>query len=101
MGNRDYLISQRRDSRNMEKKTKQSIRLDSVQTGLWVRISTLPQGTMHAQFVRLGLHEGERVKCFERLPGGTVVLQKNRQQVAVGHQLAKQILVYVIEGKDF
>ncbi len=69
-------------------------RLAEIETGQWVRISSLPEGILYAQFVRLGIHEGQRVKCLERLPGGTIVLQKNRQQVAVGHALAK--IIYVV-----
>ncbi len=60
----------------------------------------MPAGTLRAQFIRVGISEGEKVKCLERLPGGTVVLQKNRQQIAVGHQLARQILVIVLHGEE-
>ncbi len=67
--------------------------LSEIGAGQWIKISALPQGVLYAQFVRLGLHEGQRVRCLERLPGGTIVLQRNRQQVAVGHQLAKDIYV--------
>ncbi|MBI5021869.1 MAG: ferrous iron transport protein A [Ignavibacteriales bacterium] len=70
-------------------------KLISVNSGQWIKIVFVPHGVMRAQFVRLGIHEGERVKCLERLPGGTVVLQKNRQHIAIGNQLAKQILVTV------
>jgi ferrous iron transport protein A len=52
-----------------------------------------------AQFIRFGIHEGQRVRCIERLPGGTVVLQKNRQQIAIGHTLARQVFVVVIAGE--
>ena len=55
---------------------------------------------MRAQFIRVGIHEGEKVRCLERLPGGTIVLQKNRQQIAIGHQLAKQILVTVLSDGE-
>ena len=65
-------------------------------TGQWLRIHSIPPGLMRAQFVRFGIYEGERVRCIERLPGGTVVIQKNRQQIAIGHVLAKQILVLVL-----
>lgn len=50
-------------------------------------------------FIRFGLLEGEMVTCFERLPGGTVVIEKNRQQIAVGVSLACQIMVVLVEGK--
>ncbi|MBI5836560.1 MAG: ferrous iron transport protein A [Candidatus Eisenbacteria bacterium] len=70
-----------------------SIPLDRLNSGQSVRIHYLPEGDFRARFIRLGIHEGEQVRCLERLPGGTVVLQKNRQQIAIGHQLARQILV--------
>lgn len=53
----------------------------------------LPQGLMKVQLIRLGISEGDRIFCLERLPGGTVVIQKNRQEIALGHELAKQILI--------
>lgn len=46
--------------------------------------------------------KGEVVRCIERLPGGTVVIEKNRQEVAVGAALAKTIIVDCAEtGEDF
>lgn len=66
-----------------------------VSAGNSVKIISLPEGTLRAQFIRLGISEGERVMCLERLPGGTVVIQKNRQQIALGHKLAKQIVVQI------
>jgi Fe2+ transport system protein FeoA len=66
-----------------------------VSAGNSVKIISLPKGTLRAQFIRLGISEGERVMCLERLPGGTVVIQKNRQQIALGHKLAKQIVVQI------
>lgn len=64
-----------------------------VRPGNSVRIVSVPKGTLRAQFIRLGISEGERVTCVERLPGGTIVIQKNRQQIALGHKLAREILV--------
>jgi ferrous iron transport protein A len=80
--------------------TKKATTLFSSEAGMWVRIFSLPQGPIRAQFIRVGIGEGERVRCIERLPGGTIVLQKNRQQIAVGHQLAKEILVVVLYGEE-
>ena len=86
-------------SRSMSKLDK-TVSLYSSETGQWVRIVSMPHGTLRAQFIRVGISEGERVRCLERLPGGTIVLQKNRQQIAVGHQLAKQIFVIALQGKE-
>ena len=65
-------------------------------TGQWLKIHSLPHGLLRAQFIRLGINEGERVKCVERLPGGTIVIQKNRQQITIGHLLAQKIFVLVL-----
>ncbi len=81
----------------MGSKKLEGIALSAVKKGTWVRIHSLPRGVVRAQFIRFGIHEGEKVQCIERLPGGTIVLQKNRQQVALGHLLAGQILVEPIE----
>jgi Fe2+ transport system protein FeoA len=74
--------------------------LVSVKAGCSVRILSVPDGTVRAQFIRLGISEGERVKCLERLPGGTIVLQKNRQQIALGHKLAKQVVVRLDQSTE-
>jgi Fe2+ transport system protein FeoA len=78
-------------------KIKNSFSLNLSKSGQVLRIETMPSGILGSQFVRLGIHKGERVKCLERLPGGTVVLQKGRQQIAVGYPLAKQIIVVIID----
>lgn len=64
--------------------------------GQGLRIHSLPKG-IKTLFLRLGISEGEEILCYERLPGGTVVIQKKRQQIAIGHSLAKQIMVSVLE----
>ncbi len=61
-----------------------------------MKIAYLPDGQVRAQFIRVGMTEGEKVRCLERLPGGTMVIQKNRQQIAIGHRLARQIFVFII-----
>jgi Fe2+ transport system protein FeoA len=68
--------------------------------GQQMRIHALPKDGMRTQFIRLGIHEGERVTCFERLPGGTIVLQKHRRQIAIGERLAREILVTEVRGDE-
>ena len=69
--------------------------LNNTKKGNTVVVLNLPQGELKSQFIRLGITEGSLVKVYERLPGGTVVLQKNRQEIAVGSELAKKIKVVV------
>jgi Fe2+ transport system protein FeoA len=75
---------------------KKTISLYTARTGQHLKIVLIPRGPVGSQFIRMGIHEGEKVRCLERLPGGTIVLQKHRQQIAVGHELARQIEVMVI-----
>ncbi|MBM4160094.1 MAG: ferrous iron transport protein A [Ignavibacteria bacterium] len=69
------------------------ISLHCARKGSWYIIVELPDGKSKAQLIRLGIHKGELVRCLERLPGGTIVVQKNRQEIALGMSLAKSILV--------
>ncbi|MGE5402419.1 MAG: FeoA family protein [Ignavibacteriales bacterium] len=65
--------------------------LDKARKGTYVLILSLPAGVLKVQLIRLGITEGAKVYCLERLPGGTIVLQRNRQEIAIGYDLAKKI----------
>ena len=69
------------------------ISLLEARKGMLFRIHSLPPGHLRTWLLRLGISEGSVVECYERLAGGTIVLKKNRQQVAVGRQLARQVKV--------
>ena len=69
--------------------------LDKAKKGNPVTIVNLPAGNIKSQLIRLGISEGDTIKCIERLPGGTIVVQKNRQEIAVGYDLAKKIEVII------
>ena len=56
-------------------------------------ITDIPEGRPRTQLIRLGIMKGEAIRCIERLPGGTVVIEKNRQEIAIGVSLAKTIVV--------
>jgi ferrous iron transport protein A len=67
--------------------------LDLARKGNSLTIIKLPVGDIKSQLIRLGISEGDTLKCIERLPGGTIVVQKNRQEIALGFDLAKKIKV--------
>ncbi len=67
--------------------------LYSIKKGSTVVVKQLPVGTNKIQMIRIGITEGQMVFCLERLPGGTIIVQKNRQEIAIGADLAKQIVV--------
>jgi ferrous iron transport protein A len=75
------------------------IPLHQAAKGSYVIIQHVPEGRSKAQLIRLGILKGQLVRCLERLPGGTVVIEKNRQEIAIGVALARLILV-VYTGTD-
>lgn len=72
---------------------KQAVSLSSVGRGKRVRVVEVPDGRTKAQLIRLGIHQGEFITCIQRLPGGTLLVEKNRQEIAIGAVLAKAIMV--------
>lgn len=73
--------------------------LDTIKKGMKVIITGLPDGIEKAQLIRLGITKNAIVFCIERLPGGTIVLQRNRQEIAIGFPLAKKIR-FSLNGND-
>jgi ferrous iron transport protein A len=67
--------------------------LHKIHKGSRVLIVQVPEGKGKSQLIRLGILKGEFIRCLERLPGGTVVIEKNRREIAIGMALAKSIFV--------
>jgi len=74
-----------------------TIGLHRVEKGKKVRLVEIPKGKSRIQMMRLGLIEGTVVRCLQRLPGGTIVIERHRQEIAIGAALAKEILVTEME----
>jgi Fe2+ transport system protein FeoA len=70
-----------------------AIPLHTVPKGSRVVIVEIPEGKRKSQLIRLGILKGESIRCLERLPGGTIVIEKNRREIAIGAMLAKSIYV--------
>jgi Fe2+ transport system protein FeoA len=67
--------------------------LGLVSKGSDLRVVDIPQGVEGTRLIRLGVLKGAFIECVERLPGGTVVIEINRQEIAIGASLAKRIFV--------
>ncbi|MBE0447330.1 MAG: ferrous iron transport protein A [Actinobacteria bacterium] len=67
--------------------------LDQVKIGERVIIKEILDGTAKTQFIRFGIGEGSTVTCHSKIPFGPVVLRKNRQEIAIGRELARTITV--------
>lgn len=67
--------------------------LDKVARGQAMEIVSIPDKDIRDRAIRLGIYEGARVVCFEKLPNGPVVLLNRKQEIAIGRNLAKRIEV--------
>jgi len=76
------------------------IPLHQVQKGSRLVIIEIPEGRSRSQLIRLGVVKGEFIRCLERLPGGTVVIQKHRQEIAIGVTLARTIMVAYVNAEE-
>ena len=79
---------------------KDKVPLHAVRKGRLVKVVNVPEGKNKALLIRLGVVEGVILRCLERLPGGTIVVQKQRQEIAIGAPLARLIFVSHIQKKD-
>lgn len=70
--------------------------LDKVSKGQVVRILSIPDVNVRAQAIRFGISENEIVNVSEIILGGPVVLEKGKQEIAIGRNLAKTIEVEII-----
>jgi len=73
--------------------------LHQVPKGSRLVVIEIPEGRSRTQLIRLGVVKGEFIRCLERLPGGTVVIQKHRQEIAIGATLARTILVAYVNAE--
>lgn len=67
--------------------------LDLAIRGQHIEVITIPDATIRAQAIRLGIYEGAKLICSEKLPAGPIILQNRMQEIAIGRNLAKKIAI--------
>lgn len=67
--------------------------LDKVKRGQKISIISLPDELTRAKLIRFGIAEGTTVTCREVVPAGPIVISRNRQEIALGRNLARLIVV--------
>lgn len=67
--------------------------LTDVKKGHTVTIVTIDNEEVRTQFIRFGIGVGSRIRCLEKIPFGPFMLQHNRQEIAIGREVAKSIFV--------
>ena len=75
----------------------ETLTLVDARRGATGTILSLPESAeLRSQCIRLGLCIGARFVCIQRLPGGTIVVETNRQEIALGRSLAVSIGVDLV-----
>jgi ferrous iron transport protein A len=77
-----------------------TVRLTQVPKGRKAVVIDVPAGKSRDQLIRLGIHTGEEIRCLQRLPGGTMLIEKHRQEIAIGVSLADVITVRLDGEQD-
>lgn len=67
--------------------------LDQAEKGQRIEIVKIPDEKIRVQAIRLGIFEGSKLLCSEKLPGGPIILQNRMQEIAIGRNLARSIEV--------
>lgn len=70
--------------------------LAEVHPGQTILIVAILSDDVRTQALRLGIGVGEKATCHVSIPRGPVVLGKARQEIAIGRQLARDIVVEVV-----
>ncbi|WHH58871.1 ferrous iron transport protein A [Petroclostridium sp. X23] len=70
--------------------------LDRANRGQKIEIVSISDSNIRAQAIRLGIFEGCRLTCAEKLPAGPIIVQSHMQEIAIGRNLAKRIGINVI-----
>lgn len=70
--------------------------LDSVNKGQRIEIVHIPDEKIRIQAIRLGICEGAKLICSEKIPAGPIILQNRMQEIAIGRNLAEQIEIKLI-----
>ena len=48
---------------------------------------------IRTQFIRFGISEGSVIRCLEKIPFGPFMLRHNNQEIAIGREAARTIIV--------
>ena len=67
--------------------------LSEAKKGQMVSIISIADANIRTQLIRFGIGEGSHVQCLERIPFGPLMILHHRQEIAVGNEVARNIIV--------
>ena len=75
--------------------------LADINRGNKFKVKTIPDDMIRIQTLRMGISEGSKLNCNEKIPGGPIIVKHNYQEIAIGRNLAKDIEIELYtEGSD-
>ncbi|AFS79452.1 ferrous ion uptake protein A [Gottschalkia acidurici 9a] len=69
--------------------------LDCATKGQKIEIIRIPDENIRIQAIRLGICEGAKLICSEKIPAGPIILQNRMQEIAIGRNLSRQIEIKI------
>jgi ferrous iron transport protein A len=67
--------------------------LTEIKRGETVSLLRIDDEETRTQFIRLGISAGSRIKCLEKIPFGPLMLSHNNQEIAIGREAARRVIV--------
>ncbi|OPX88385.1 MAG: FeoA domain protein [Pelotomaculum sp. PtaB.Bin104] len=67
--------------------------LDRCKKGQKIKITEIPDEQIRVKAICFGISEGAVVTCREVVPAGPVVVAKDKQEIAIGRNLARAISI--------
>jgi len=67
--------------------------LSEIRRGQTVHVSRIDDESIRTHLIRFGIGEGSPLMCLEKIPYGPFMLKHNRQEIAIGREVAKKIFV--------
>ena len=67
--------------------------LADIKKGERFNITQINDEKIRAQALRFGISEGANLSCEEKIPGGPVIIKRRLQEIAIGRNLANNILI--------
>ncbi|TZE83485.1 FeoA family protein [Calorimonas adulescens] len=71
--------------------------LANAKVGQTVEIVDIMDSDAKIKTLRLGIGEGSKIKCVEKISNGPVVIRSRMQELAVGKKLAEKIVIKPVE----
>jgi Fe2+ transport system protein FeoA len=56
-------------------------------------VISIPDSSVRTQLIRFGISIGTKIKCFQKLPSGPLLVKYYKQEIAIGREIADHIII--------